>query len=149
MVRLCGALHTKPKGGGGVGVDGRPVIPHHAVTAMYTIANGHAIWSKNIQGDTVFVARVEAMRAGDQVDLEVAGVVGKWERMRDGHDGRRTSGLKPVGEMRDAWNRMLAKLRGTRIEIREVIAADSYLAALAPLLSEWESPEDEAAFRDL
>jgi hypothetical protein len=50
--------------------------------------------------------------------------------------------------MRDKWKAMQAR-RGETVEIREVVQADSYLAALRPLLSEWDSAEDNEAYRDL
>jgi hypothetical protein len=34
-------------------------------------------------------------------------------------------------------------------DVREIISADRYLAELTPLLSEWETPQDDAAYRDL
>ena len=50
--------------------------------------------------------------------------------------------------MRRVWARLRRQARKT-VGIREVVAADTYLAALTPLLSEWDSREDEEAFRDL
>jgi hypothetical protein len=35
------------------------------------------------------------------------------------------------------------------VPVREVVAADSYLASLAPTLSEWDTAEDDEAYRDL
>jgi hypothetical protein len=116
---------------------------------MATIrVNDDAIWLKNIEGDPNLQHRIRAMRPGDVVDLEVDGVVGRWQRMKDGRDGRPTFGIKPIAEMRQAWARM-SRQRGKVVPVREVITADSYLTALAPLLSEWDSLEDEEAFRDL
>ncbi len=107
-----------------------------------------AIWTKHIEGAPALRERIAAMRPGEVIDLEVDGIVGRWERMRTGKDGRPTNGIKPIGEMRQVW----AKLRkqGERtIKIREVVMADSYLAALPQVLDEWNSPDDEEAYRDL
>jgi hypothetical protein len=68
--------------------------------------------------------------------------------MRDGKDGRSTNGLKPVGPMREVWKRMQSR-RGAIVPVREIGSADAYLDSLRPLLSEWDSPEDDEAFRDL
>ena len=88
------------------------------------------------------------MQPGEVLDLEVDGIVGRWERMRTGKDGRPTLGIKPIAEMREVWARL--RLQGKKIvSLREVVMADSYLAALADTLDEWNSPEDEEAFRDL
>jgi hypothetical protein len=68
--------------------------------------------------------------------------------MKVGKDGRITDGIEPIAEMREVWAR-LQRSRGRIVDIREVTTADSYLSSLTPLLSEWDSPEDEAAYRDL
>lgn len=107
-----------------------------------------AIWAKNIESGPQLRERIMKLKAGETLDLEIDGIVGRWERMRDGRDGRPTYGIKPVAEMREIWSRM-QKRRGEFVPVREVVSADSYLAALAPSLSEWETPEDEEAYRDL
>ncbi|MEO8686142.1 MAG: hypothetical protein ABI414_15040, partial [Devosia sp.] len=110
--------------------------------------NDDAIWVKHIEGSETLRDRIRSLRAGDVVELEVDGIVGKWERMRDGRDGRPTLGIKPISHMKDVW----AKLRehsGRIVELREVITADTYLRSLASTLSEWDSPEDAAAYADL
>jgi hypothetical protein len=50
--------------------------------------------------------------------------------------------------MKLVWKQFQAR-RKEVVEIREVKTADSYLAALSDTLSEWNSPADEEAFRDL
>ena len=107
----------------------------------------NSIWLKHIEGDSRLVARLDRLKSGQTIDLEVDGVVGRWERMRDGRDGRPTAGIKPIDAMREVWKRLQDE-RGRVVEMREV-GSDSYLAALVPLLSEWDSPEDEEACRDL
>jgi hypothetical protein len=106
------------------------------------------IWAKNIEGDSRLRDRIRRLKAGELVDLEVNGVVGRWERMRDGRDGRPSLGIKPLAEMRLIW----AKWRqepARIVDIHEVAAADTYRAAVSLTLSEWDSPEDELAYRDL
>lgn len=116
---------------------------------MATVAvRDDAIWIKHIEGDPVLRARIGEMAAGDTIDLEVDGVVGRWERMRDGKDGRPTFGIKPVEAMRLVWADFRRSDRHT-VHVREVRNADSYLKAVAATLSEWNSAEDEIAYRDL
>jgi hypothetical protein len=113
-----------------------------------TRINDDTIWVRNIEGDPNLRDRIMSMKPGETIDLEVDGIVGKWERMRTGSDGRPTLGIKPIAEMRSVW----ARLRGQGpkvVPIREVMTADSYLAALSGLMSEWDSPEDDEAYRDL
>jgi hypothetical protein len=108
----------------------------------------NSIWLRHVEGDPALTARLAELLPGATIDLEVDGIVGRWERMKAGKDGRTTEGIKPIAEMRQVWAAM-QRQRGRIVDIREVRMADSYLASLGPLLSEWESPEDEAAYRDL
>jgi hypothetical protein len=106
------------------------------------------IWVKNIEGAARLQDRIRKLKAGELLGLEVNGVVGRWERMRDGGDGRPSLGIKPLAHMRQVWakwRREPAKI----VDVREIVAADTYLAAVSSTLSEWNSPEDEIAFRDL
>jgi hypothetical protein len=50
--------------------------------------------------------------------------------------------------MKAVWKRFQSR-RGEVVAVREVRTTDAYLAALSDTLSEWNSPEDEEAFRDL
>ena len=59
-----------------------------------------------------------------------------------------TTGIKPIGPMKEIWKRLQAR-RGEVVEVRQVRTADAYLAALNETMTEWNSPEDEEAFRDL
>jgi hypothetical protein len=107
-----------------------------------------SIWAKHIEGAPELRDRILALRPGEAIDLEVDGIVGRWERMRTGKDGRPTNGIKPIAEMRRVWANL--RKQGERIvRIREVVMADSYLAALPQVLDEWNSPQDDEAYRDL
>jgi hypothetical protein len=107
-----------------------------------------AIWVKRIDGAPELRERIVAMKPGEVIDLEIDGVVGPWERMRTGKDGRPTLGIKPIAEMREVWARLRHQGKKT-VTLREVVMADNYLAAVADILDEWNSPEDDEAFRDL
>lgn len=108
----------------------------------------NSIWLRHIEGDARLVRRLENLHQDDVIELEVNGVVGRWQPMKRGKDGRATPGIKPIEAMRDVWGRMQSE-RGKLVDIREVKTADSYLAALTPIMSEWNSPEDEEAYGDL
>ncbi len=130
-----------------------PILPVRggrpgADAVAFTTINDDAIWAKNIQGDAALSDRIRTLAPGQIIDLEVDGVVGRWERMRTGKDGRPTYGIKPIAEMREVWARLRRQGQRT-VAVREVVLADSYLAALVPTLSEWNSPEDEEAYGDL
>jgi mRNA-degrading endonuclease toxin of MazEF toxin-antitoxin module len=104
----------------------------------------NSIWLRHIEGDNRLVRRLDGLGQDDVIELEVNGIVGRWQRMRPGKDGRDTPGIKPIDAMREVWARMQSQ-RGKIVDIREARTADSYLAALTPLMSEWDSPEDEEA----
>ena len=108
----------------------------------------HTIWFKHVH-DERLRARLSAMRDGEFINLEADGVIGRWARMRTGKDGRPTEAIKPEGAMKSVWNKWFKTRKGEMIELREAVLADDYLAAGSALFSEWNSPEDEAAFRDL
>jgi len=109
---------------------------------------GDTKWAKQIEGGKALKDRISALRPGDVIELEVDGIVGRWEKMRDGKDGRPTLGVKPIGPMREIWKRFQSR-RGELVQVREARTADAYLEALTSTLTEWNSPEDEEAFRDL
>ncbi|UHS57158.1 hypothetical protein [Agrobacterium vaccinii] len=107
-----------------------------------------AIWFKHIHGETLR-ERLRKLRENEQINLEADGVVGEWVRMKTGSDGRPTDGIRPQGEMKMVWSNWYRKRKGERISLREVKLADDYLVNIASLFPEWESAEDEEAFRDL
>ncbi len=106
------------------------------------------IWAAHIEGSKVLKDRILSLAAGEVIELEVGDIVGRWEKMRDGGDGRPTPGIKPIGPMKEIWKSFQSR-RGEYVDIREVRTADAYLDALTNTLTEWNSPEDEEAFRDL
>jgi hypothetical protein len=107
-----------------------------------------SLWASHIEGDSVLRERIANLPAGAIIDLEVDGIVGNWEKAKIGKDGRPTVAIKPVGPMREIWKRFQAR-RGEIVVIRETRTADSYLKAVSGTLSEWDSPDDDEAFRDL
>lgn len=106
------------------------------------------VWAKQIEGDNALRDRILNLPPGATIDLEIDGIVGPWEKAKTGRDGRPTAAIKPVGPMREIWKRYQAR-RGEIVQVRETRTADSYLKALSGTLSEWDSPEDDEAFRDL
>ncbi len=107
-----------------------------------------AIWFKHLHEPSL-ADRLRDLRPEEQVTLEADGIVGRWQRMKTGKDGREVFAIRPVGSMKSIWNQWFKERKGEMIQIREVAVADDYLAATSSLFSEWASPEDEDAFRDL
>jgi hypothetical protein len=114
----------------------------------YVRVKDDLLWASHIEGDSELRKRLLALPPGTSIDLEVDGIVGQWEKAKTGKDGRATAAVKPVGPMKDIWKQYQQR-RGEIVTIRETRTADSFLAALNSTLSEWNSPEDDEAFRDL
>lgn len=108
----------------------------------------NSVWVKHIEGDPSLKAHILALQPEETIDLEVDGIVGRWQKMSLGKDGRPTFGIKPIGDMKTVWTNML-KRKGKRVEVREVVSADTYLASLTSHLSEWDSAQDERAYGGL
>jgi len=114
----------------------------------YVKIRDDTLWANHIEGGKVLKDRILSLASGEVIELEVDGVVGSWEKTRVGKDGRPQQSIKPIGNMKTVWKRFQAR-RGEVVEVREVRTAEAYLTALSNTLSEWNSPEDEEAFRDL
>ena|ERR1700693_1553271 len=106
------------------------------------------LWASHIEGGAALKERILSLAAGEVIELEVDGIVGSWEKTRIGKDGRAQQSVKPIGSMKEVWKRFQFR-RGEAVKIREVKTVDPYLAALSDTMTEWNSPEDEEAFRDL
>ncbi len=107
-----------------------------------------AIWFKHIDGDKLR-ERLRGLSDNEHINLEADGVVGGWVRMKTGRDGRPTEAIRPEGQMKTVWSNWYRKRKGERIPLREVKLEDDYLVNISSLFPEWESKEDEEAFRDL
>jgi hypothetical protein len=107
-----------------------------------------AIWLKHVREPKLH-DRLAKLGEDEAIYLEADGVVGRWKRMRQGKNPKPTDAIKPDGSMKEIWNKWFKTRKGERIEVREVTLADDFLASGSTLFSEWNSPEDEAAFRDL
>ncbi len=107
-----------------------------------------AIWFKHLHTPGL-VKRLKNLLPEQEVSLETDGVIGRWRRMKTGKDGREVFAIRPVGPMKVIWNNWFKNRKGEIIEIKEAPVTDDYLAAASALFSEWASPEDEEAFRDL
>ena len=108
----------------------------------------HAIWFKHLPGKDIR-DRLSALEPEAEVTVEVDGVTGKWQRMKRGVDGRPTEAIRPIGEMKTIWNEWFRNRKGDKVTLRVLTTADDFLAGLTPVFSEWASPEDDEAFRDL
>lgn len=107
-----------------------------------------AIWFKHVD-EPRLRERLASLSEDEAIFLDADGVVGRWRRMRQGNNPSPTQAIKPDGKMKDIWGEWFRTTKGRTIEIREVTLADDFLAEGSALFSEWNSPEDDEAFRDL
>jgi hypothetical protein len=115
---------------------------------MHVTIRDEVIWVKHLP-DKALGDQISTMKEGTTVELEIDGVRGTWERMRTGRDGRPTLGIKPVGAMRDVWKHWRQNRNHQTVSVKPVSSVDGYLSAMSSLFVEWNSAEDEVAFRDL
>ena len=108
----------------------------------------HAIWFKHLPGRDI-TERLRDLPPEAEVTVEVDGITGRWRRMKRGTDGRLPEAIIPVGHMKTVWNDWFRNRRGDTVTLRVLTTVDDWLEGVAPLFSEWNSPEDDEAFRDL
>lgn len=85
-----------------------------------TVIRDYVIWSKHLHGDLSLPARIEALEAGETIELAVDGVPGTWTKMARGKDGRPTPGIRPVGSAQAFWRELYEKRRGKEVSVRSV-----------------------------
>jgi hypothetical protein len=111
----------------------------------------HAIWMKHIEGDPAIVARIMQLPQNAPITLQVDGKPVLFRKMRDGGDGRPTQGIRPDESFKEFWNELYQQRRGELVELalNDIAPPDPYLASIAAMLNEWDSPEDNEAYNGL
>ena len=77
----------------------------------------HVLWTKHIQGDDALKATLNTLGEGSQIELEVDGLLGAWQKMNDGRGGQPTPGIKPVGPARSHWHALVRDRLGSMVTI--------------------------------
>ena len=77
------------------------------------------IWTKHVRGDDM-ARRLAALPEDAEITLRVDGVSGRWCKMRNGKDGRPTSGLRPVGRAQAFWQSLFESRRGESVSVELV-----------------------------
>lgn len=83
----------------------------------HTEVRDYVIWSKHLHGDLRLPARIEALEAGETIELEVDGVAGTWRKMDQGKDGRPTPGIRPLGSAQASWRDLYRSRRGAVVTV--------------------------------
>ena len=105
------------------------------------------IWKKHIHDDAELLDLVARLSGGQTVALLVDGVRGEWCKMADGHDGRPTQGLRPLGRAKEFWRELYRDRRGDVVTV-EVAQSPVATQRLHPALAQ-SAAEREAAFQAL
>lgn len=118
------------------------------------IIRDDALWARHIEGDPEIERRIRALAPDDPIVLKIEGRPMRFRKMRDSGprptDWLMTDGLLPDPASSPEW-RALQKRRGgmVTVELEHGAAADPYLLSLAATLTEWNSPDDAAAYDGL
>ncbi|MCA3583938.1 MAG: hypothetical protein IOC90_17080 [Methylocystis sp.] len=111
----------------------------------------NSIWAKHVQDGEDIQRHILNLAENAPVALQIDGKILLFRKMKNGSDGRQTSGIRPDETSRDYWNKLYSERRGERVPIAllKAPAAEPYLQSIGHLLGEWDSPSDNAAYNDL
>jgi hypothetical protein len=111
----------------------------------------HTLWTRHLIDASAIKARIDALASNAPIALQIDGMPVLFRKMRDGADGRPTPGVRPDEAFKTYWSTLYNQKRGERVAIALADAPlpDAYLASVSRLLSEWDSPADNAAYNDL
>ena len=113
------------------------------------IIRDDVLWARHIEGDADLARSIRSLPADEIIVLRIEGTPIRFRKMRDGSDGRPTDGVRPEREASDFW-RGLQTRRGAMVTVEpEAPSVDPYLLSLTAILTEWNSPEDAAAYDGL
>ena len=102
-------------------------VPKPTETAGRVEVRDHVLWTKHIRGDDTLKVTLNALSERSQIDLEVDGYRGTWQKMDDGRNGQPTAGLKPLEPARSHWHTLVRNTMGRVVTI--ALASDAQNAA--------------------
>ncbi len=114
------------------------------------IIQDNAIWAKHIEADAEITRRILSLPQNAPLILRIDGKPVRFLKMRNQPSGKPTNGLRPDPEFKAFWDAMQER-RGevVGVSLDDTPPIDPYLASLSVTLSEWDSPEDCAAYDGL
>lgn len=77
----------------------------------------YCLWAKHLRGDARLVEKVLSLQPGEEIELSVDGIVGRWSKMAASSSGIQTPGLRPVGQMKAVWGALYRDRRGEEISV--------------------------------
>lgn len=82
-----------------------------------TIIRDYCIWAKHLRGDAHLVEKILSMQPGEEIELSVDGIVGRWSKMAESSAGVPTPGLRPVAQMKAVWGALYRDRRGEEVVV--------------------------------
>ncbi|WP_375463870.1 hypothetical protein [uncultured Methylobacterium sp.] len=113
------------------------------------IIRDDVLWAAHIEGDPDLASSIRSLPSDDVIVLRIEGKPVRFRKMRDGADGRPTDGVRPERESSEFWQHLQTR-RGAMVTVEpETGRVDPYLLSLTATLTEWNSPDDAAAYDGL
>lgn len=72
-----------------------------------------SLWIKHIMGDDRLTAMLRGVPDGSQLRFRIGDRDGVFEKMRASKAGKPTAGFRPIGEIKDWWQRSKYDAAGT------------------------------------
>ena len=105
--------------------------------------------ARHIEGDPDLARAIRALPPHEPIVLRIEGQPMRFHKVLDGRTGQPTDAISPDDSDSALWRRLQTR-RGTMITVEpETPIADPYLLSLSTTLTEWNSPEDSAAYDEL
>lgn len=105
--------------------------------------------ARHIEGDPDLARAIRALSPDEPIVLRIEGRPMLFRKVLDGRTGQPSDGISPDVADAATW-RQLQTRRGALITVEpEMPIADPYLLSLSSTLTEWNSPEDAAAYDEL
>lgn len=110
------------------------------------IIHDDALWARHIEGDPALAQRIRSLSADDAIVLRIDG---RPIRFRKTRNERAADMMKPDPDFAEVWRGLQAR-RGASVTVEpEPAPVDPYLLSLTATLTEWNSPDDAAAYDGL
>ncbi|MCJ2094151.1 hypothetical protein MKK67_16865 [Methylobacterium sp. J-072] len=113
------------------------------------ILRDEVLRARHIEGDPELARAIRALSPDEPIILRIEGRPMRFRKVLDRATGQPTDAVRPDEPDAATW-RQLQTRRGAMITVEpEAPRSDPYLLSLSATLTEWNSPEDAAAYDGL
>jgi hypothetical protein len=107
------------------------------------------LWARHVEGDPELAQAIRGLPPDESLVLRIEGRPIRFRKMIDRATGASADGLEPDGADAAYWQALQSR-RGAMVTVEaERPMPDPYLLTLGATLTEWNSPEDAAAYDGL